>query len=204
MLAGVVVRVPVHGRGIAIQEVKAVHADIAVGGLQVARKDLAERDKAAGVLRPALDHRELRQVDLIAGPDDILAWPRMDAPWRNTAELGQHRYHLDLAQETVGHFGLDQLGDTLGYFVQILDPQALGHAVLGAEYVDRQGKGRAPNVLEQQGWTVCLTDAIGDLRNLQDWIDFRLDADELALGFQLRSEERRVGKECRSRWSPYH
>ena len=23
-------------------------------------------------------------------------------------------------------------------------------------------------------------------------------------GDQLRSEERRVGKECRSRWSPYH
>ena len=23
-------------------------------------------------------------------------------------------------------------------------------------------------------------------------------------GFVLRSEERRVGKECRSRWSPYH
>ena len=25
-----------------------------------------------------------------------------------------------------------------------------------------------------------------------------------AIGAQLRSEERRVGKECRSRWSPYH
>ena len=24
------------------------------------------------------------------------------------------------------------------------------------------------------------------------------------LGKSLRSEERRVGKECRSRWSPYH
>ena len=24
------------------------------------------------------------------------------------------------------------------------------------------------------------------------------------LAFHLRSEERRVGKECRSRWSPYH
>ena len=23
-------------------------------------------------------------------------------------------------------------------------------------------------------------------------------------GFAIRSEERRVGKECRSRWSPYH
>src|SRR5690606_41990718 len=26
----------------------------------------------------------------------------------------------------------------------------------------------------------------------------------VALGKLLRSEERRVGKECRSRWSPYH
>ena len=26
----------------------------------------------------------------------------------------------------------------------------------------------------------------------------------LAVGGVLRSEERRVGKECRSRWSPYH
>ena len=25
-----------------------------------------------------------------------------------------------------------------------------------------------------------------------------------ATGKSLRSEERRVGKECRSRWSPYH
>ena len=24
------------------------------------------------------------------------------------------------------------------------------------------------------------------------------------LSFRMRSEERRVGKECRSRWSPYH
>jgi len=26
----------------------------------------------------------------------------------------------------------------------------------------------------------------------------------LDAGLELRSEERRVGKECRSRWSPYH
>jgi len=36
-----------------------------------------------------------------------------------------------------------------------------------------------------------------------------LDGDRLtdlavALAEALRSEERRVGKECRSRWSPYH
>src|SRR3712207_8177954 len=30
------------------------------------------------------------------------------------------------------------------------------------------------------------------------------DGDVLLLGVHDRSEERRVGKECRSRWSPYH
>ena len=36
-----------------------------------------------------------------------------------------------------------------------------------------------------------------------EWIKFR--SYYLALGAAAeRSEERRVGKECRSRWSPYH
>src|SRR5258706_5117175 len=30
------------------------------------------------------------------------------------------------------------------------------------------------------------------------------DEDELRKAIEERSEERRVGKECRSRWSPYH
>ena len=30
------------------------------------------------------------------------------------------------------------------------------------------------------------------------------DGAEIAAGAAPRSEERRVGKECRSRWSPYH
>src|SRR3712207_6983885 len=31
-----------------------------------------------------------------------------------------------------------------------------------------------------------------------------VDVGEIAAGGKRRSEERRVGKECRSRWSPYH
>ena len=39
-------------------------------------------------------------------------------------------------------------------------------------------------------------------RSVQDVIPIqRIFADGI---FQFRSEERRVGKECRSRWSPYH
>ena len=42
-------------------------------------------------------------------------------------------------------------------------------------------------------------------------MDYREDSPEILLDFlsyhetiKARSEERRVGKECRSRWSPYH
>src|SRR5256885_7625082 len=34
--------------------------------------------------------------------------------------------------------------------------------------------------------------------------DFKAAALEGSSFYKLRSEERRVGKECRSRWSPYH
>ena len=32
----------------------------------------------------------------------------------------------------------------------------------------------------------------------------KASVDDQPLGLKMRSEERRVGKECRSRWSPYH
>ena len=42
----------------------------------------------------------------------------------------------------------------------------------------------------------------------QETINLRREENELNLSdlfhIVLRSEERRVGKECRSRWSPYH
>ena len=54
-----------------------------------------------------------------------------------------------------------------------------------------------PNVLEEIPDAKVLLPAaeVGLRNNLMGW----------NMGFALcRSEERRVGKECRSRWSPYH
>src|SRR5574344_2093605 len=34
--------------------------------------------------------------------------------------------------------------------------------------------------------------------------DIRKEDNEVPISILVRSEERRVGKECRSRWSPYH
>ena len=43
---------------------------------------------------------------------------------------------------------------------------------------------------------------VEDDKKLNDGIRLALKND--AYFFYQRSEERRVGKECRSRWSPYH
>ena len=48
---------------------------------------------------------------------------------------------------------------------------------------------------------------IGDIlkHNPEENLKFKTAGKIMSLrGKQLRSEERRVGKECRSRWSPYH
>ena len=46
-----------------------------------------------------------------------------------------------------------------------------------------------------------------NLKNITPVEDFNWDAyenGEAVTSMSHRSEERRVGKECRSRWSPYH
>ena len=44
------------------------------------------------------------------------------------------------------------------------------------------------------------------LKDMNQLITYQYEADSMDRQWYsiLRSEERRVGKECRSRWSPYH
>jgi len=61
---------------------------------------------------------------------------------------------------------------------------------------------------------VSPTKQVGEYVEPEDWNDLISDPDvividtrndyEVSIGTFKRSEERRVGKECRSRWSPYH
>ena len=55
------------------------------------------------------------------------------------------------------------------------------------------------------GTGACATLTAGILnKKFNKEITLHLDGGDLLLRFNDRSEERRVGKECRSRWSPYH
>ena len=51
------------------------------------------------------------------------------------------------------------------------------------------------------GQTVCILEAMKLMNEIESDFDCEIEA---VLVSNERSEERRVGKECRSRWSPYH
>ena len=49
-----------------------------------------------------------------------------------------------------------------------------------------------------------LFQSVLEVTELRELKDVACPWEEAVFIAQLRSEERRVGKECRSRWSPYH
>src|SRR5690554_2829359 len=76
------------------------------------------------------------------------------------------------------------------------------------------GRGQRELIIgdRQTGKTALGIDAIINQAQLNAWIDDTISSDDMnflkkarpGLGKVFRSEERRVGKECRSRRSPYH
>ena len=45
---------------------------------------------------------------------------------------------------------------------------------------------------------------MGEKGKVSSFLNFFKLGDDTIVQLKIRSEERRVGKECRSRWSPYH
>ena len=62
-----------------------------------------------------------------------------------------------------------------------------------------------PAILSADGRQVWPLSWLGlSYETLSDAIPFLTPQVRAGLSLAIRSEERRVGKECRSRWSPYH
>ena len=60
-------------------------------------------------------------------------------------------------------------------------------------------------VLTKYRWTANTPRAhITNQRTMEIFRDMGIEEDVVEKATPQRSEERRVGKECRSRWSPYH
>ena len=74
-------------------------------------------------------------------------------------------------------------------------PTGAGKTVLASEIVERFYKGKK---------IVVLCHRLVLLEQLEKALSKKHTVRKLATSDTGRSEERRVGKECRSRWSPYH
>ena len=75
--------------------------------------------------------------------------------------------------------------------------------------VRRANEGGLANILDYIPDTVTLLPNTSGARNAEEAVRIAKLSRELGCGNFvkveiMRSEERRVGKECRSRWSPYH
>ena len=74
------------------------------------------------------------------------------------------------------------------HFVDVRDFEREIHAALAAQHVDEQRHARALRIFKQQRRAAGARYAIGDFRDLEDRIDFRGDAPQLAFFFQPRNE----------------
>ena len=78
------------------------------------------------------------------------------------------------------------------------------------ERIVKEGKVLPGNIIKVDGFLNHRIDT-GLLTRIAEEFGKYFNMDEVTMvltaeasGIALRSEERRVGKECRSRWSPYH
>ena len=67
------------------------------------------------------------------------------------------------------------------------------------------GRGLDSLFADSEDWGTSIQEIpIGELDPNPDQPRKSFDEETIAMLAESRSEERRVGKECRSRWSPYH
>ena len=145
---------------------------------------------------------------LAAGPNDELDWISYDD------ELEQYAHSMHALTDAV-IWGRRTYEGMASYWLTIPgNPESTPAEREHARYLENATKIVVSRTLERVEWgnaqnTVLIKDNIAEeinkLRQQPGQDIWFLGSVTLARTFmELRSEERRVGKECRSRWSPYH
>ena len=106
-----------------------------------------------------------------------------------------------LSESATGYVSFDELCEVIGEMLEsniyVLNKKG---KVLAAKYNEKE---QAPLVIEEDGKVVLpakYNDKFMEFRETRANLIYK----SIKEVYLLRSEERRVGKECRSRWSPYH
>ena len=143
---------PVHSGSALVIDLHAVHADVALPGLRIARDHAGQRDEASAIFWPALQDGEIEQRKIVA-LDHFFTWAGGDGLGEKLAHLGQHRQHLHFVEEALRRLHIHEAADALGDFVERIDFEREPHTAGGAELVDEKLRtGVALKVLEEQSF----------------------------------------------------
>ena len=187
MLRALLVRLPVHAGGALVEDLHAVHAAVALAGIGIAREHHRQRDEAAAILRPALQHRIIEQRKSVA-PDHFLARALRNDLRKERAHLGQLRQHLQLADQPFRHAHFEILGDAARDLVHRIHFERDLHPAHAGEAVDQHRNVVALRLFEQQRRSACFHRAVGELGDLEHRIHFERDALQLSFLFQRANE----------------
>ena len=117
MLCPNLLPLPVHARSLLVIDLHAVHADIALAAFPIAGDHAWQGDKSPGVLRPALQNREVEQREFIPA-NHFFARPRRHRFRKELAHLRQPGQHLHLVEKTLGRLEVHEPANTLRDFIQ--------------------------------------------------------------------------------------
>ena len=134
------------------------------------------------------------------------------APGNDPNAAGNHRKNMMQAVEaSLKRLQTDYIDL---YWVHIWDGITPVEEVMrGLDDLVRQGKVLYVGISDTPAWWVAQANTLAELRGWTQFIGLQLEysliertveRELIPMAKALRSEERRVGKECRSRWSPYH
>ena len=127
--------------------------------------------------------------------DGSTSYQKTTTEYDNSGNVTEQNEQIDSDRTAKTEYTYDKCGNLV-----MVKSHMEGEKAQYVQYVyDIQGN----KVRQFTGMTEPLTLAVSEVENAAD------DADTFSYAgktYQLtvRSEERRVGKECRSRWSPYH
>ncbi len=143
--ASVLVHLPVHEGRALVDDLHAVHADVADTGLRVLRDDGGKRDERRRIAGPAALDRQPAEVDVVALEDDLLAGALGDGLRQRVRDRLQLEQALDLLDDPLRRLHVEHVAELGGRVVELLDAEREAHAPLGAELVDQERVAASPS-----------------------------------------------------------
>ncbi len=184
--AAVLVHLPVHEGRAPVDDLHAIHADVADSRVRVLRDDRGERDERRGIARPAALDRQQPEVDVVALEDDLLARALRDRLRHGVGDRLELEQALHLLHDPLRRLHVEHVAELGRRVVELLDAESEAHAPLAAELVDQERILRPFRVLEQERRPARLDDAVDDLGDLEVGVDLGGDAPKLALALEER------------------